>query len=869
MTKTQTPHPFGELLTQYRQRKPGLTQTRLAEMAGYDQAILVRMGQGKKDLTGPSGRERAVRLIETLADQGGLTLLDEANALLLAADMSPLFERQPSEARLIERLSRSQPGHRLRRTNLPAPLTSFVGRAQEIAEVRRLLNTARLLTLIGAGGSGKTRLAQCVAADVLLHYSDGVWYVEFASLTDPSLIADMVARVFGLHTEGRTAQEAVATYLQERQLLLVLDNCEHLIEAVAEFTFAVLRTCSRVTILATSREGLNVEGEALWRVPPMQPDEAGQLFVERATASRSDIPLSTHDETVAHICQRLDGMPLAIELAAARLQTLGLSDIAARLDDRFSLLAGGRRGALPRHQTLRALIDWSYDALSEPEKVAFRRLGVFVGGWELEQAEQVLILEPDTESLDMISIQSQLIAKSLVSIYSNAGGHSRFYFLETLREYAKEKLLESGEMPAMRRRHAEIFALQIGISTSIIDGPDQKERLDRIQRDHENLEAALEWSFSGGSTLMGCCLVSGLVCFWAMRTRFKRQASHWTQVAKQSLSDQTPLLVQAGVWMAVTMFLSTNESVIDDAQMVVHLYQLAGDEEGIAHGKFRLAQCLFWSNRKVEGLLLLEEGVALARNIGELGEWLVRLNIYCLGTFADNDGNLERAECYYEEALHQYQAVSDLSGTGETLLALSSLAVERFEFDAALRLADQALVVSQELEDVSMEISSRLRIAEVLRLLRKFDKSEEVVLEALQISRDYSGEYQLAWASVIAARTALSQDRSNEAYSLVSNALKLLARRYGIQNDCGSVAMEVLIWHAGQLLQWKRYAHLFGIRAKLRSGFPSRRPNPMDLDIGTYIAKARTALGDEAYKAAYTEGRAMPFEIAIEYALAA
>ena len=371
-SKATEKHPFGELLTQYRRRKAGLSQSQLAELAGYDQAILVRMCQGKKDLTGPSGRERVVRLIETLADQGALTLLDEANVLLLAADMPPLFERQANEARLITRLSRVPPGQRVRRTNLPAPLTSFIGRAQEIAEIRRLLGLTRLLTLTGAGGCGKTRLAQRIAADMLIAYSEGVWYAELAALTDLTLIPDIVTRALGLISSDRPAQEQLLDYLRERHVLLVLDNCEHLIEAVAVFAIEVLRACPRVTILTTSREALSVDGEMAWRVPPMQPDEAGRLFVDRAAVVRSDISLGVGDQTVEHICQRLDGMPLAIELAAARLSALSLSDIAARLDDRFNLLAQGRRGALPRHQTLRALVDWSYDALTTPEKIAFR-----------------------------------------------------------------------------------------------------------------------------------------------------------------------------------------------------------------------------------------------------------------------------------------------------------------------------------------------------------------------------------------------------------------------------------------------------------------------------------------------------------------
>ena len=450
-------HAFGKLLAQYRARKAGLTQIRLAELTGYDQSILVRMSQGKKDLTGPSGRERVVRIIATLIDESALAQIEEANELLLAADMPPLFERQPNEARLIARLSRRPMGQRMRRTNLPAPLNGFVGRVVETAEARRLLGTTRLLTLTGAGGCGKTRLAQRVAADALISYSAGVWYAELAALTDPALVPELVLRALGLAQAGQSARERVLEHLSERQALLVLDNCEHIIAAAAEFCLEVLRTCPRMTILTTSREALNIEGETAWRVPPMQPDEAGRLFADRATAARGGVAVSAIDETVAQICLRLDGMPLAIELAAAQLATFSLADVASKLDDRFALLVNGRRGAVPRHQTLRGLIDWSHDSLSQTEKIVFARLGVFVGGWELEQAEQVAAVG-DIQQLDVRSVLTQLVRKSIV-IAEERDGATRFRFLETLREYALEHLNQTEKSDVMRRHAAAVLAL--------------------------------------------------------------------------------------------------------------------------------------------------------------------------------------------------------------------------------------------------------------------------------------------------------------------------------------------------------------------------------------------------------------------------
>src|SRR5437016_7711615 len=290
-------------------------------------------------------------------------------------------------------------------SNLPSPLTSFIGRQREIEEVKRLLATARLLTLTGAGGSGKTRLAFHVGAEVLPAYADGVWAVEFASLPDPRLVPQTAATALGVPEHpGRSLTESLIQYLRARSALLVFDNCEHLVSACAALADALLRGCPTLRILATSREGLRVAGEVTYLVPPLSlPDadllpplqsllqyEAVRLFAERAASHRPGFAVTDGNaSTVVRVCRRLDGMPLAIELAAARVRVLTVEQIAARLDDRFHLLTGGSRTALPRHQTLRAAVDWSYDLLSAQERALLRRLSTFAGGWTLEAAEAI------------------------------------------------------------------------------------------------------------------------------------------------------------------------------------------------------------------------------------------------------------------------------------------------------------------------------------------------------------------------------------------------------------------------------------------------------------------------------------------------
>ena len=865
--KTVEKHPFGELLTQYRRRKAGLTQSHLAELAGYDQAILVRMCQGKKDLTGPSGRERVVRLIETLADQTALATLDEANALLLAADLSPLFERQPNEARLIERLARLQPGHRVRRTNLPAPLTSFVGRAQEIAEVRRLLNTTRLLTLTGAGGSGKTRLALRAAADVLLHYSEGVWYAELASLTDASLIADVVARVFGLRTEDRVAQDAVSDYLRERHVLLVLDNCEHLIDGVAEFAVALLRACPRVTILATSREALNVDGEALWRVPPMQPDEAGQLFVERAVAVRSEAPLSVHDETIAHICQRLDGMPLAIELAAARLQSLGLSDIAARLDDRFSLLTGGRRGALPRHQTLRALIDWSYDALSEPEKSVFRRLGVFVGGWALEQAEQVVsdsVIHPAA----VLPFLTQLVGKSMV-IIGERDHPTRYSLLETIREYALEKMRESGEADAITRRHAEAFAQLAERIYLGVQGSDQRQWFTRLERDYPNLSTSLNWSLeAAGDPALGCRMVSVLQLPWRSATSHQNDVWRWVHLAFDALTDDMPARTHGGVWLGQTLAkvaLAAPEA-LPKLQRSLAYYEAAGDLHGIADtkGQVGISMHMLQPNDPA-GMHLLEDAIALSRS---LGNTVIEHNqIKGLAWLYNTKNEFDKAEGLRLKVIAACRHTGDLVNLTSLLSEHANQLLELARFEEALKCGEEAAQLAEQINDPRAEVNARGIITESIRYLGDVPRAVILNESLLMFARERLAPLDLWLPILLTAKSLNDLGNHSRAQSLLDELMMLLMGMFGAKHGYYSNLFDAAACVASGRGDAIRAAKLLAISDVELTMMNGRRFSNNDMEIAPYIAKARAALGEEAYAAAYAEGCAMTLDQAIAYAL--
>lgn len=452
---------FGDLL-KYLRRRAGLTQLELAMAVGYSDTQISRLEQNRRL---PDLAMIAAQFVPALH----LENEPEVTARLLELATFPEGSAQPTAP--------THPRH-----NLPTPLTRFIGRAQQIEEVKALLSASRLLTLSGIGGCGKTRLALQVATTLQDEFANGVWLVELAPITEPTSVPQTVAAALRVaDPSGHSLTEALAHFLSDQELLLVLDNCEHVTEACALLTHTLLQTSPRLKILATSREALNIAGESVWPVPSLAlPDphrsfpgglgfvaatresEAVQLFLDRATSTCPTFRVSeTNALAVAQICRRLDGIPLAIELAAARVGVLSIEQIAVRLDDRFQLLTGGSRAAPPRQQTLRAAFDWSYDLLSETEQALLRRLSIFTTSWTLQSAETVCIDVPGAksdntrapvEASEMLDLLTGLVRKSLV-IAQEQDDEVRYRFLDTIREYARDRLLKSGEEPVLHGRY--------------------------------------------------------------------------------------------------------------------------------------------------------------------------------------------------------------------------------------------------------------------------------------------------------------------------------------------------------------------------------------------------------------------------------
>jgi predicted ATPase/class 3 adenylate cyclase len=577
--------------------------------------------------------------------------------------------------------------------NLPIQLTSFVGREEELSEISQAIGTTQLLTLIGMGGLGKTRLSLQVAAGLLDQFPDGVWFVELAPVTDPTLVPQAVALAMGVREEpSRPLPATLADTLRDQQVLLVLDNCEHVAEAAARLAETLLRQCARLRILATSRETLGISGETLYRVSPLAlpdarrviaPDElmqytAVRLFVDRAAAVKPDFAVTDQNApALAEICRRLDGIPLALELAAARVKVLTVDQIAVRLEDRFRLLTGGSRTALPRQQTLRALIDWSYDLLSEQERAVLRRLAVFAGGFSLEATESV-VAGDGVDEFEVLDLLTQLVDKSLVQV-EEYDGDVPYRMLETVRQYAEEKLREAGEAEDVRGRHRDWYLALAARVSKEIRGPDQRRWLRRLEREHDNLRVALTRSLEqpeadeqpaeGPAALQ---LAVSLAPFWYTHGHLS-EGRRWLEQALAVSSAAPPSL-----WAR-----ALNSAAL--------LAMLQGDYT-TAHSRF-------------------EECLRLCRELGDtLG---VAKAFGNLGAVAARQGDYAAARPLQEEGLALFRQIGDTPGVVVSLLNLGDLAQKQDDFAAAQSFLDEALPLAQQAGDTWSVLVAHLHLGDV------------------------------------------------------------------------------------------------------------------------------------------------------------
>jgi len=686
----------------------------------------------ENDYFGPS-LNRVSRLLS--AGHGGQTLLSFASEELVrdhlptGASLRDLGERRLKDLNRPERifqlvingLPAEFPPLRSMEVvpnNLPVQLTTFIGREREMSEVKRLLGSTHLLTLTGTGGTGKTRLSLQVAADIIETFSDGVWLVELATLTETDSLVETVGAVLSVREEPDVPLlTSMVNYLRAKNLLLILDNCEHIVAAVARLADTLLRSCAGLRILASSREALGIAGETTWAVPSLSlPDlwrdkltgaeliealsqyEAVRLFIDRATAVQASFTINKDNApAIAQICWRLDGIPLAIELAAARVKVLTLDQIASRLDDSFRLLTGGSRTALPRQQTLRALIDWSYDLLGEPEKKLLRRLSVFVRGRTLEAVEKVCSGD-GVEAWDVLDLLTQLVDKSLVTREEDTTGQSRYYILESVWQYGRMRLEEAGELAAMRDRHLDYFLHYAEEAEKYLYGPRQLEWLEKLEFERLNLRTALDWSEESPSGAQaGLRFAGSLSRFWEARAHLNQARERYAHVlSRPEAAGRSPIRAKALMGAGRLAWChDDNTAARDYFNAALDIFRERGDKRqaGMVLAFLGFLERSEGDNEKSR--ILFDEAFGLAKELDDLQ--LHAIVQSGLGSLAADGGDLQLARKLKEESLRLHRGIGDIYIVSLLAWSLSRVVTALGDYGEARSLLEECASLNRQL----------------------------------------------------------------------------------------------------------------------------------------------------------------------------
>jgi predicted ATPase/DNA-binding CsgD family transcriptional regulator len=798
---------------------------------------------------------------------GGLTAPEIAQRLTLAASSVKWYiqqlygklsvnSRQDAVRRaqalgLLETSTAAQPAQAAPKHNLPLQVTTFFGREGEIAQVKARLGRHRLVTLAGSGGVGKTRLSLRVAEDLTGDYADGVWFVALAPLTDPALVAQTVAAVLGLRDEpGRPILDTLADGLRSRQLLIVLDNCEHVLEAGGQLADRLLRACPRVTLLTSSREPLGVEGEAVLAVPSLAFPAAGEtvqaesltgyaavsLFTDRARLSLPAYTVTDRNAgTIARICQRLDGIPLALELAAARLRLLDTDTLAARLDDVFGLLTGGSRTALPRQQTLRATMDWSYKLLKDEERLLLQRLSVFAGGCTLEAAEAVCPgkgLDP-SRVLDSLAA---LVDKSMVSTTRLPDADTRYYLMETVRQYAREKLQETGLGPQVRTRHRDYFLGLAEARGNRLGSTTSRELDGTLRTEIDNLRLALEWSLDDPKVVDAVPkLVLGATGLWpsySEMTAWSKRAVQWCE-DHPKISDR--VFARLLAWIAPWLGQDEPQTTVAWHNKAIEISRRMGanGKEVLITSLYFLAGCYLHDLDDVESAIpLVAELEVLVKEleptllVPQDIPWRKAFTMDLKAQLAIRQGRPQVAEGHISEALHLIHNAIDQG------------AVRRFLITRAI---------------------ARYHLGE-------YEEARDDLLQALNSLDDVQGymrqnqeSYTSYWLGLVALRDGKSDmatDHLRASLKVAANIpdYNLIAANLGLAADIAA--------RAGQPT---RAAYLSSASAAMftRQG---RKPD-QDFSMDTLLPGWRAGPDRDAIQAAYDAGQAMSNDAAVAFAL--
>ena len=762
--------------------------------------------------------------------------------------------------------------------NLPIQLTSFVGRENEIAELKQELDAHRLVTLTGSGGTGKTRLSLQVAADLLEHFDHGVWFIELAPLTDPDLIPQTILSAMGISEQpNKTPLEILKEYLREKQSLIILDNCEHLISASAQVVNTLLSTAPRLKILASSREALGVKGEAAYHVPSLSmPNpkqlptieqlsqyEAVRLFIDRALLVAPHFNVDKDNAPfIAQICYRLDGIPLAIELAAARVKMLSIEQISTRLDDRFRLLTGGARTALPRQQTLRALIDWSYDILSENEQLLLRRLSVFAGGWTLDAAEDVGAgVERDTISpYDILDLLTQLVNKSLVVVMEGSqSGETRYRMLETIRQYAREKLLEAGGGESIRDKHLAYFVKLAEQAEPELYRSNQVFWLNKLDDEIDNLRLALEWALAVNAEV-GLQIASALWQFWDVRG-YLREAGDWLHQLLESYHIADALRARSLAVYAYSNFQQGNfAETIMLAEQSLELARALSDNQTEAFSLSFLGVFTLVQGNVKDGIPLLEESLMVYK---KLGDKIGQANVTKWLSVHNNNG--ERALVYAKESLELSRELGNLSGIAACLILIARTTIWEGDLSSPAPWLKEALSICRQIGNHTNE-GEALQVYGTLAFWQgDYQQANAYYQEALMLSEKTGNNFQSLWSHIFTAYTSFLQGNIQKAHELFEVSIQR-THKAGLTIALVFAIEGLASLHVNQN-QLERAVQLFTWADAMREKIGDHRPPIEQVSVDKDLASIQSQLRDDEFASLSANGRTMTVEQAIALAL--
>jgi len=678
------------------------------------------------------------------------------------------------------------------KSNLPLDLTRFIGREREIAEVKRLLKQHRLVTLTGVGGTGKTRLSLQVAREMQDGFADGVWVVELSTIFEKDQVIRAVAAVLDVREKiNQPLMESIVEFLKPRELLIIMDNCEHLISTCAGFAGTLLSACPEIRIMVTSREALGIQGEISYHVPSMNlPDleslpeadeawqvESMQLFMDRAASVKPDFDPNQQDTlAVARICTRLDGIPLAIELAAVRVRALPVEEIANRLSDRFRLLTGGIRTAMPRQQTLQALIDWSFDLLTEQEKLLLQRMSVFSGGATLDAVESICS-GGGLNEVDILDLITRLVDKSLVT-FEIMNGSARYDMLETIRQYARAKLIQSGEIEFLRRKHLEYYTGYTEKIAPELWRGEQVRWMDRLEQEHDNLRVALEWSLCGecGSDLLipGMRIAGAVSLFWLVRGHWSEAWTWMRRLLENTetlgLHDpvKTRLLYSAGFIVESLGDIHKSKELFELAVLEARAQQ---DTSGHAYALLGLGEIAINEHSVEEAERHIEQSLLIFKSLNDkVGMLLAYAD---KGKIAADSQGYDKAREFFNENLKICRELGHQLGVAGTLLALGQIETHFGDKNKGRKLVEESLSIYRVSKDKSGIAGALSAIGLSELYAENMESSREHYEQALRIARELRSGPSIGTALIALGEIARSQSDYTAARDYYEEALHL------------------------------------------------------------------------------------------------